>query len=690
MKNLRWSIIVTLFVCCLGCSKHITVKSGKSIPKPNDLHQFLVGVAQEDLTPPPCFPMAGYSINGRVSRGCWVSPKVTAFYTCDPEGTPFIFVATDLWAISEGQKLKVLEILHQCNETKFIGENDILLSATHTHHSLGVNFPNDAFAFSSIGLGFDKSAFEFTTKQIALAISKACHSASVGMVSFCTDTLHGIAKNRSIKAYLENNETERARYTGIDDSNIETTISFLKFNDANNNLLGILASYPMHPTATGDQTDVYSSDVFGLASKYISQSIKGNPIVAFYNGAEGDVAPEYSMHNRTDAVRIGKKLADRINGLYQSTAARNVAGNIFHRTKKMELPDKCTLYDTLDLDCYCTIKDSTVSTSSKASVGASMLSGASDGRTLLTAVGINEGIKTNVCDLTQGYKYPAGEYFVKEIIALTIFPPFKNLLSSLIKTKPPKSVPISIHQVGQVYFVGLPGEFTTMLGRRIKRHIAQQLKVDERMILLVGLADEYLSYITTPCEYNAQLYEGASNYYGIATGQLFVNEFDTLAMSPPDRREVLKARRERYKVGMSVSFGPKHNKKLPPYIASEGLNNLLYSDAGIKLHDRIIPAMQERSDPIEVESTEVPAFSFEASANEIQSQEKFYPVITIKNQDGVNVPVSDLIITLDSYADQHSKWTVRIPEISFTKGKPIQFYVEHDSSTISSRYFMIK
>ena len=72
-------------------------------------------------------------------------------------------------------------------------------------------------------------------------------------------------------------------------------------------------------------------------------------------------------------------------------------------------------------------------------------------------------------------------------------------------------VPLQIFRIGQLYLVGVPGEFTTMAGRRLRNTLLDVLKkhgaADENThIVIAGLANEYTHYITTHEEYRSFFY----------------------------------------------------------------------------------------------------------------------------------------------------------------------------------------
>ncbi|KAA0195384.1 Neutral ceramidase [Fasciolopsis buskii] len=102
----------------------------------------------------------------------------------------------------------------------------------------------------------------------------------------------------------------------------------------------------------------------------------------------------------------------------------------------------------------------------------------------------------------------------------------------------PHEVGTQILRVGNLFIVALPGEFTTMSGRRIREGVQEVIRSNKRYgkrtaapihVALAGLSNTYTSYIATPEEYELQRYEGASTIYGPLTLPAYVNQFRKLA-----------------------------------------------------------------------------------------------------------------------------------------------------------------
>lgn len=96
----------------------------------------------------------------------------------------------------------------------------------------------------------------------------------------------------------------------------------------------------------------------------------------------------------------------------------------------------------------------------------------------------------------------------------------------------PKIVPTQLFQIGDTVITALPGEFTTMSGRRVRISIreafAQFDKSSYKEVILAGLSNTYTSYVTTPEEYEMQRYEAASTIYGPHTLAIYLKQFEML------------------------------------------------------------------------------------------------------------------------------------------------------------------
>jgi hypothetical protein len=81
-------------------------------------------------------------------------------------------------------------------------------------------------------------------------------------------------------------------------------------------------------------------------------------------------------------------------------------------------------------------------------------------------------------------------------------------------------VPYQLVKIGQIYMASVPGEITTMAGRRLKQSIQTDLTAQGlwttgvNKVIIAGYANSYIHYITTYEEYGRQRYEGGSTIFG--------------------------------------------------------------------------------------------------------------------------------------------------------------------------------
>jgi len=94
----------------------------------------------------------------------------------------------------------------------------------------------------------------------------------------------------------------------------------------------------------------------------------------------------------------------------------------------------------------------------------------------------------------------------------------------------PQTLPLQILKLGQLAIIAVPGEFTTMSGRRLKKAVMKVLQpAGVNHSVIQGLSNAYASYVTTQEEYQKQMYEGASTPFGEYTLNGFVQEFSRIA-----------------------------------------------------------------------------------------------------------------------------------------------------------------
>jgi len=579
-------------------------------PSPTSNSKFWVGAARVDLTPIPGIPM-NYSLEGKLSRGFWTRLYARAVYVQDENRNAIVLVSCDLPHIPNGLGDRVAEIVSTKSKIDHLGRGQIVLAATHTHNG-PENFFSDAFynSFPSARAGFDPQLVEFLAQQAASAIGDAFENRQESVeVRYRQAKLPGFFRNRSLDAFLRNAD-ENAFLAGnalVPDNcllaegdrdpracrAVRSQVEVVEFIGANGKPIASTVFLAAHPTVLSSATEVYSGDLFEATATLLEQQRLGDcagyapPVVALFNGAQGDASVTWNRRDRFEllnadptlpttqprlglAVQLARFICGKDPGIQPtsdqhldaSDPERNIAFQFAWLSLKPSLHSQ-----TLDPnDCmpwneHCTVQEPLP--------GLATMGGAQDGRTFWYELGLKQGL-VSASRGTHGRKVvglEAGGISIE--------------LSKLVTDPgpPPDTVPVGVYRIGSLVIAALPGEFTSVMGERIRQALdkaagpaAPVPGARQRHVVLIGLANGHVSYVTTPEEYDAQFYEGASNLYGAATGPLIEAKLVELTgktgSSPAD------ARPYEYEPGACRVFLPR-DAGAPSFDSADGLQNIL-------------------------------------------------------------------------------------------------------------------
>lgn len=560
---------LALVVLGLACQATETVKG--HLPQPvarAGQNCMRGGAATVDITPEPGYSMGGHSIAGAIARGVWTRLRARCLYLEDPDGSPLVLCASDLWSIGGSLADRVAEIVGRDPDGRHIGRERIVLAATHTHHGPAGFSAHTAYAVNAGRLsGFDPDLHEFLAVRIARGILTAVRTAEPVQLRWGSSRMVGVQRNRSLEAFLLDPDAAEVMRQNHDAPigpcdalypdpkqwlAVDPSVRILAMNATDGRLVGAAAFAAVHPTAMRAVTEVYHGDLFGVAAIKAETSLNSGkmPTIALFNGAEGDVSPNWKHQDRIDAVENGHRLAQAI-----LTAERNaapvpaplrVAGAFAH------VPLGGARWNEGGVERR---------TAEHAVPGAGQVGGAEDGRTLFHSLGWVEGVRgmrqQREHARGQGIKLPA---FEPSFDLAGMAPFLAWLLPDLTEqlAKPgtfPKKAPLGVYRVGPLWFATLPGEFTTVMGRRTASRIAESVGVSRSDVHLIGLANEYVSYFSTPEEYEAQHYEGASTLYGAESGPWIAYNLANLAQKVTPAQGTLARSRYRYEVKPVRHFG---------------------------------------------------------------------------------------------------------------------------------------
>ncbi|XP_077359030.1 neutral ceramidase [Festucalex cinctus] len=522
-------------------------------PPPGPEPSFLIGVGRADCTGPPAeLPLMGYANPQQTAAGIHTRLFSRAFIVDDGRRR-VVFVSVDVGMISQRLRLEVLKALQAKYGDRYRQDN-VLLSGTHTHSGPAGYFQYTLFMITS--KGYLKSSIQPLVKGIVKSIERAHDSVRPGRIFKNRGRVDASSVNRSPHSYRNNPRDEQNRY----DDNVDKDMVLLKFTDMDGDGIGMLSWFAVHAVSMKMNNRLVSADNMGLAA-YLMEEHK-NPaalpgqaafVAAFSSSNLGDVSPnvrgphcvnsglacDYLNSSCPDGGTKACQAFGPGGDMFDST--RIIAHNIF--TKARELYTNAAEEVTGSVhsahqwvnmtDVTVDINDTHAVSTCKPALGHSFAAGTTDGGGDLNFTqgavegdpfwdGIRDALLGEPSNQTQECHRP------------------KPILFSTGEMKfplpwHPEIIDVQIVTVGSVAVVAVPGEITTMAGRRLREAVQQELRSGSSGafvyadVVIAGLSNVYTHYITTYEEYQVQRYEGASTIYGPHTLSAYVLKFGQLA-----------------------------------------------------------------------------------------------------------------------------------------------------------------
>ncbi|CAJ0916522.1 unnamed protein product [Ranitomeya imitator] len=436
----------------------------------------------------------GYASGEQRAGGLHTRLYSRAFIVAEPDNSKrVVFVSADIGMVSQRVRLEVMNIL----ESKYNGlyrQDNVILSGTHTHSGPGGYFQYTIFRL--ISGGFSREA----TDAIVNGIVKA------SVVRRCVgDATHDARKNAAKRTqkrcvlrhvrrfFCQKSDARKMQLVAFSwyPFNTDKQMVIMKMVDMNGREVGLVSWFAVHAVSMPVTNHLVSSDNMGHASYLFEQvkntgSLPGEVTTCIATGP-GD--------NVFDSTKIiGEQIFERAVELYNSS------------TKEM-LDTVNSAHQWVDMsNVTVKINETHTATTCKPALGYSFGAGTIDGPGLINFTqGMTEGnpFWDGVRDFLFGV--PSNE-------TIECHEPKPILLNTgeVRRGIPwhPTIIDVQMITIGSLAILAVPGEFTTMSGRRLREAVKKELDpsgAKDIDVVVSGLSNVYTHYITTFEEYQGNI-----------------------------------------------------------------------------------------------------------------------------------------------------------------------------------------
>ncbi len=244
---------------------------------PKEPDPLLAGFAERDFTPTKKGGSMPGSSSVQTANGVEM-PLLTNAAAFESGDTAFILISIDILRLTE---YGVSTIREKINENTGVPKENIMLVATHTHRSVGLDIQHnqnkpDKEAYEHM---IDMSVEAATEAWNGRAPIKYGHGKTIlPGYSFCRDLY---LKNGDIKTWHSGSQILKPI------SEVDRSVNVMRFDDTDGNIKCFIVNYANHPDSSSGAK--YNSDYPGYARELLKEKYGEDVTILYLNGAEGDV-----------------------------------------------------------------------------------------------------------------------------------------------------------------------------------------------------------------------------------------------------------------------------------------------------------------------------------------------------------------------------------------------------------------
>ncbi|MCZ4581972.1 neutral/alkaline ceramidase [Gordonia amicalis] len=523
MNVTRRQLIAGAAVTAAGAGLALnTGRAGKASAAPADSTDYLVGCGIGDVTGAVAGQgMMGYSNPEQVAAGllqrCWARAYIIVDQAT---GKRVVFLTADIACLFQSHHMGLMEKLSKRFGSIYT-EANVNLNAQHSHASCGGTAWDHAYSLAAFG--FKKNSYDAEVNGMFAAIVRAHENLAPGTITIGREELHNASANRSKVAFDANPSSEKKLFPNA----IDPQVTVLRLRHTSGKDVGAITWFSTHGTSLADHNVLIAGDNKGYAS-YLWERTRPGFVAAFPQTNSGDMTPNLSLKwftpsgPTTDNKRNCELIGERqyIAGRRAFDASRPMTrGGVDSVTRYVDM-SAVRVSGTFT-------PDGKPASTTPAMMGAAAAATSSEDNYEQPLPLLVEGMTNPLVTALGGDKTPPIAPWVRDMQApkLILFPLGLMPPSGWI----PSVVPLQIMRIGELVLVAVPAEVTVVAGLRLRRVVADELRVDIDNVLVQGYANAYTQYVTTPEEYDLQQYEGGETQYGRYTLPAYMQEFAKLA-----------------------------------------------------------------------------------------------------------------------------------------------------------------
>lgn len=534
------------------------------------------------------FGMLGYGQPANIIKGRATPLYSRAFCFQAEDGTVAFFAQSEICMILPELKRALLARLGQRHGEDLFRDDNVMLTAQHTHSAPGgyAHFPFYNFSIP----GFRPQVFEAIVESLADALRRAFERRQPALLHFT----HGdfgddvdVAFNRSLAAYNRNPGVSRCTRAETHRA-IERTMWLLRAETLSGRAIGQINWFGVHPTSIGNRNRLVSHDNKGYAAEAVERALGAEAVAIFAQQFAGDVSPNAQGSGKRGWPRgryRDEHESARFNGHLQSEQALRLLRGLDerHRLADVTLDTAVVHRDFSNVECDPDLvgglqgERTSAPCHGLAFFGGSPIDGPGAPRPVLWLLGglarlVNwrqrwrarraggEALAAwEAQDKAQRPKRVVAESAAGRLLGREhlqglpggVDPILREIQrqarAGALTEKPwvPEVLPLQYLRIGELALIGFPGEITTESGRQMRALCAELLApAGVRQVVLSSYANAYFGYCTTHAEYQEQLYEGGHTTFGNRTHDAFRTEYRRLlreCLKPVAQRELRSA-----------------------------------------------------------------------------------------------------------------------------------------------------